>query len=149
MFPDNPWFLLPKFADESCGRIWKFPKELSDLGGGGWNELKTDGGGWRGGGGGGGMNGPGQGIDGGDGGGERLLFLLLLFFGSVSTSLNLSDRFWIAKSCQGGPGAFFTRSLATTFFPTSSSVRSELTIGFSASIVELSSKTSSKGFCHL
>ena len=61
MFPDNPWFLLPKFADESCGRIWKFPKELSDLGGGGWNELKTDSGGWRGGGGGGGMNGPGQG----------------------------------------------------------------------------------------
>ena len=67
MFPDNPCFLLPKFSDESCARTWKFPKELSDLCGGGWNELKTDDGDWKGGGGGGGMNGPGPGgIDGGD-----------------------------------------------------------------------------------
>ena len=82
MSPDNPSTLLPKFADESCAGIWKLPKELSDLGGGGWNELKTDGGGWNGsGGGGGGINGlgPSGGIDDGDGGGETLLLWLLLF----------------------------------------------------------------------
>ena len=43
MFPDNPCSLLPKFADESYAGIWKLPKELSHLGGGGWNELKTGG----------------------------------------------------------------------------------------------------------
>ena len=94
-------------------------KLLSDLGGGGWNELKADGGGWNGGGGGswnelktegggwnggggggGGMNGPGpEGIDSSDGRGERLLLLLLLllllfFLGSV-TPFNLFNRFWI------------------------------------------------------
>ena len=80
MFPDNLCFLLPKFADESCAEIWKFPKEWSDLGGGGWNEWKTDGEGWKCGGGGGGMNGQGPGgIDGGDGAGEILLLLLFLF----------------------------------------------------------------------
>ena len=70
MFPDNPCSLLQKLADESCAGIWKFPKELSDLGGGGWKGV----------GGGGGMNGPGPGeIDCGDRGGERLLLLLFLF----------------------------------------------------------------------
>ena len=82
MFPDNPCSLLPKFEDESCAGIWKLPKELSHVGGGVWNELKTWGGGWNGsgdgswneyktegggwnggggGGGGGGMNGAGLG----------------------------------------------------------------------------------------
>ena len=70
MFPDSPCSLLPKFTDETCAGIWKFPKKLSDLGGGSWNELKADGGSWKGGGGDGGMNGTGPGrIDGGDGGG--------------------------------------------------------------------------------
>ena len=80
IFPDNPCSLLPKLSDESCAGIWKFPKELSDLCGDGWNELKTDSGGWKGGGRGGGMNGLGPGeIDCGDRGGERLLLLLFLF----------------------------------------------------------------------
>ena len=48
MFPDNPCSLLPKFEDESCAGIWKLPKELSHVGGGVWNELKTWGGGWNG-----------------------------------------------------------------------------------------------------
>ena len=80
IFPDNPGSLLPKVPDESCAGIRKFPKELSDPGGGVWNELKAGSGCWKGGGGGGGMNGPGPcGSDGGDGGEERLLLLLLLF----------------------------------------------------------------------
>ena len=70
---------MPQFADESCAGIWKFQKELSGHGGGGLNQLKTDGGRWKGGG--RGINGPGPEGDnaGGDGGVE---ILLLLFVGS-------------------------------------------------------------------
>ena len=118
MFPDNPCSLLPKFADESYAGIWKLPKELSHLGGGGWNELKT----W-------GevatavvavaeMNiklkvevemvvvivvvwteqdlvGEGGWDDGGDGWWERLLLLLLLFFLGSVMPFNLFNRIWI------------------------------------------------------
>ena len=52
----------------------------------------------------------------------------------------------MTKSTPDGPGAFFISSLATCFLPTSSSFSKEPTIGFSASNVEMSSKTSSRGF---
>ena len=93
---------------------------------------------------GGGKNGPGSGGGGagGDGGGE----ILLLLFVGFCLSLNLFNRFLIAKSCAGGDGTCFIMSLAKTLFPTSSSVSREPTIGFSASKVEIFSKTSSKGF---
>ena len=55
----------------------------------------------------------------------------------------------MVKSNPGGPGAFFIRSLATSFFPTSSSLSNEPIMGFSASNVEISSNINSKGFCHL
>ena len=71
----------------------------------------------------------------------------MLFVGSC-LSLDLFNQFLIAKSWSGGPGTCFIRSLAKTF-PTSSSLSREPTIGFSASKVEISSKTSSKGFCRL
>ena len=91
------------------------------------------------------MNGPGPGGGnaGRDGGGEILL--LLLFFG-FCLSLNLFNRFLRAKACPGGPGVCFIRSLPETFCPKSSSLSKEPTIGFSASNVEISSKTSSNGF---
>ena len=50
-------------------------------------------------------------------------------------------------SSAGGLGAFFMRSLATSFLPTSSSPVMEPTIEVSASNVDMSLKTSSKGFC--
>ena len=94
-FPDSLWlFLLLK--EESSAGIWKLPKELSDLGGGGGEGSKNypDGGG-------GGINGsdvgdwngpgPGPGSTaGGDDGGEKLL--LLLSVGSC-LSLNSFNRF--------------------------------------------------------
>ena len=120
---------MPKFADESCAGIWKLPKELSGCGGGGS------------------INGPGPGGGGNAGGDVGGEILLLLFVGSC-LSLNLFSRFLIAKS-PGGPGACFIRSLAKTFFPTSSSLSRAPTIGFSESKVKISSKTSSRGFCHL
>ena len=83
--------MLLKLADESCAGIWKLSKELSDLGGGGggWNEIKTDSGGWKGGGG-GGINGPGLrgGYASSDGGRE-----ILLFIGSVCFLIYSID-FW-------------------------------------------------------
>ena len=78
--------------------------------------------------------------------GEEIL--LLLFVGSC-LSLNLFSQFLIAKSSPGGPGACFIRWLAKTFFPASSSLSREPTIEFSESKVKISSKTSSRGFCHL
>ena len=86
----------------------------------------------------------GGGSAGGDGGGERLLSSF-----ASCLILNLLNRFLIAKSATGGFGACLIRSLDKFFFPTSSSLRREPTIGFSASNVEMSSKTSSKGFCLL
>ena len=104
--------MLLKLADESCAGIWKLSKELSDLGGGGgWNEIKTDSGGWKGGSS-GGINGPGPrgGYAGSKGGREILLFIGSCLF------LNLFNWFLIAKSCPGGPRACFIRLLAETFF---------------------------------
>ena len=136
--------MLLKLADESCTGIWKLPKELSGPAGGGWNELKTDGGGWKGGSG-GGINGPGP--EGGSAGGDGGRKISLLFVG-FCLSLNLFNQFLIAKSCPSAPGVCFIWSLAKTFFPTSSSLSKEPTIGFSASKEEISSKTGSKGlFC--
>ena len=66
--------------------------------------------------------------DGGVGVGEEVL--LFLFF-------NLFNLFQMAKSTLAGPDACFTRSPAVTI------------IGFSASKVDISSKTSSSGFCFL
>ena len=106
--PDGPhvWEL----ADESCARTLKFPKLLSVLKVGGWNELRIGGQGWNNGGG-GGMNGPGGGEkDGGKGSGDRLL----LDPGSWR-SLNLIKRFWISGSFPGGVGAPFIRSPGRTF----------------------------------
>ena len=125
----------------------KLPKEFWSRSGGGWNELKTNGGGWKGGG--GGIIGPGprgEGNAGNDGGGEILLLLLFVGF---CLSLNLFNQSLRAKSCHGGPGAGFIRLLAKTFFPTSSSLSREPTIVFSASKVEISSKASSNGLCLL
>ena len=68
--------MLLKLADESCTGIWKLPKELSGPGGGGWNELKTDGGGWKGGSR-GGINAPGPGGSAGSDGGVDILLLLV------------------------------------------------------------------------
>ena len=53
------------------------------------------------------------------------------------------------KSIPGSFRAFFISLLARSFFPTSSSFSKEPTIGFLASNVEISSKTSSTGFCLL
>ena len=92
-------------------------------------------------------DGPGIGEGGnarGDGRGERLLS----FFGSC-LSFNLFNRFLRATSAPGGAVAGWTKSLAKFFFATSSSLRRDPTIGFSASNVEISSKISSKGFCLL
>ena len=44
---------------------------------------------------------------------------------------------------------FLISSLARSFFPTSMCLRSEPTIGFSASNVDTASKTNSRGFCLL
>ena len=85
--------------------------------------------------------------EGGDGGGERLLLLQL--FSNSCLFFNLFNLFLIIKSSPAGPGAFFISSLATSFLPTSSSFSKEPTIGFSASNVEISSKTSSSGFVFL
>ena len=52
-------------------------------------------------------------------------------------------------SRSGGMGAFLIGSLPISFFPTSISFRSDPTIGYSASNVVRSSKTSSSGFCLL
>ena len=94
-----------------CTRILKLPKELSDLGGGGWKGSKNplDGGG-------GGMNGgeggkprpwPGPGGSAGsDGGGER---------SSVGSclSFNLFNQFLMEKSIPDGSGACFIRPIKT------------------------------------
>ena len=82
--PDGFSFLL-KFADKSCVRIWKLPKELSGLNCRGRDECKIlSGNGWKKDG--GGKRNPGnvQGAGGvknasGDGGGERLLSSFVLF----------------------------------------------------------------------
>ena len=75
--------------------------------------------------------------------------MLLLLFSNSDLSFNLFNLPLIIKSVPGGLGAFFKSSLATSFFPTSGSFSKEPTTGFSASNVEISSKTSSIGFCLL
>ena len=87
---------------------------LNGGGGGGWNGLRS---------------GPG-GTSGGDGGGESLL---LLSVGSC-LSLNLFNRFLVCL-------ALVLSDQLLIFFATKSSLRREPTIGFSASKVEISSKT--------
>ena len=72
-----------------------------------------------------------------------------LLFSNSFQSFNLFNPFLMTKSTPGGPGAFFISSLATSFLPTSSSFSKEPTVGFSASNVEISSKTTSSGFCLL
>ena len=67
---------------------------------------------------------------------------------SSDISFNLSNLL-MAKSTPGGLGAFFISSRAMPFFPTSSSFNKEPPIGFSASNVEMSLKSSSSGFCLL
>ena len=111
--------------DEICAGIWKFLKEFE---GGGW---KFDGGSWK-------FKGGCWKFEGGSSGGGGKKPLL---------GGNDSGHFSISKFCTGGPGAVFIRSLASDFFPMSSSLRGEQTIGFSASKVEMSSKANSKGFC--
>ena len=59
----------------------------------------------------------------------------------------LFNRFLRTYSILGGPGACFIRSLANFFFRTSNSLSREQTIGFYESKLEISSKTSTKGFC--
>ena len=105
---------MPKFAGESCAGIWELPKELSGLDGRGWNELKTDGGGWKGGG--WDINGPESGGGGNGRGDRREERLLLLLFVGPGLSLNLFHRFLMAYSCPCRPGTCFIRSLAGTFF---------------------------------
>ena len=90
------------------------------------------------------LNDGGGGKAGGDGGGERLLSSV-----GFCLSFNLFNRFLITISNPGGVGVYLIRSLDKFFFPKSSSLRREPTIGFSASNVEISSKTSSKRFCLL
>ena len=87
------------------------------------------------GGGGGGKKGGGGGV-----GGREVLFFL---------SFNLFNLFLMTRSTPGGPGSFFTRSPAVSVFLPSSSLSKDPTIGFSASKVNISSKTSSIGFCLL
>ena len=80
--------------------------------------------------GGGGGGGGKKGGDGGVGGGEVLFFL----------SFNLFNLFLIAKSTPGGPGSFFRRSPAVSFFHPSSSLSKDPYIGFSARKVDISPK---------
>ena len=78
---------------------------------------------------------------GADGAGGIPTKLLLLPFGSV-LSFNLFSLFLRVMSSPGSLGAFFIRFLAKFFLPMSSYFSKELTIGFSISNVEISSKTS-------
>ena len=55
----------------------------------------------------------------------------------------------MAKSTPGGPGAFFTRSPAVSFLPLSRSLSKYSTIGFSASKVNIYSKTKFEWICLL
>ena len=127
------WKLEDGGSNGGCGgNIW-LVEEGGSSGGDGKLKGKDDDGGD--GGGGGGKKGGGGGV----GGGEALLFL----------SSNLSNLFLMAKSTPGGPGTFFTRSPAVSFFPPSCSLTKDPTIGFSTSKVDISSKTSSSGFCLL
>ena len=57
---------------------------------------------------------------------------------------NFSNLLLMAKSTPGGLGAFLISSLAISFFPTFSSVSSDLSIGFLASNIEISSKNKFK-----
>ena len=76
-----------------------------------------------------------------------LLLLLLLFLWPGSfILLSLSRRFCIASSFPGTPDKDFIKSLSVCFFFKSSSLIKDPTIGFSASDVQKSSKTTSKGF---
>ena len=114
--------------------------------GNGFRNL-PEGGGKNGGAGGGPNGGPNDGGHGGDGGGNKLK-LSSSSFGS-GLFFNFSNRFLMAKSTAGGLGAFLISSLPMSIFPAYSSFSSYPTIRFSASNVEISSKTSSSGFCFL
>ena len=81
---------------------------------------------------------------GGDGGGNKLKLSSSSF--GPSLFFNFSNLFLTANSTPGCLGAFFISSLAMSIFPTSSSFRSDTTIGFSASNVEISLRTSSSRF---
>ena len=108
----------------------------------GWNDSKNlaDGGGKNGGAGGGPNGGwdPNDGGPGGDSGGDKLK----LSSSSLGSGLffNFSNLFLMTKCTPGGLDVFFLSSLVMSFFPTS------ISFGFSASNVEMSSKTSSSGF---
>ena len=133
-------------------------KPFSLSGGGGpactvgyWNGSTNllDGGGKNGGAGGdpnGGLGGwePNYGGRGGDGGGDKLK----LSSSSFGSGLFLIF-FWWQNPLLVALVLFLISSLAMSFFPASSSFSSDLTIGFLASNVEISSKTSSSGFCVL
>ena len=110
--------------------------------------IKGGGGGIPGKGGGGGGGGKGANWNTG-GGGESSGDKSLLSATGSCLSLNLSNLFLREISTPGGLGAFFTRSLATCFLLIPSFLSKEPTIGFSASKVDMSSKTSSRGFCLL
>ena len=82
-----------------------------------------------------------------NGGGAPFLFLLLLLsFGNGVIPFNLSNLFLISNSLPGSLGKFLVKSLSVPFLKKSSSLSKESTMGFSASNVETSSNTSSKGF---
>ena len=75
--------------------------------------------------------------------------LLLLTKLSLPTPLNLSSLFFISNSLPGWLGKDFIKSLSGPFFFKSISLNRLPTTGFSESKVEMSSKTSSRGFCLL
>ena len=126
-------------------------KTLLNVGGDGWLNVGRGGRGGRlkllnvSGGGGGGCGGGIKllNVGGDDGGGEKLLLL------SLFKKLSSLKEFSIFCMSLVSPGfrAFLTRSLAMSFLPISSSLAKELTIGFCASNVEMSWKTSLRGFC--
>ena len=72
-----------------------------------------------------------------------LLFLLLYRF----MSRNLSSLFCISNSFAGWLDKDLIKSLSVCFLFKSISLSKDPTIGFSASNVETSSKTTSRGFC--
>ena len=78
-----------------------------------------------------------------------LLLLLLSSSSNLFIPRSLSRHFRISKSLPGWLSRDFIKSLSVCFLFKSISLSNEPTIGFSASKVEMSSKTSSKGFCLL
>ena len=148
------WVLNRLSVDGNASGVgnWKDGKVGDDGALGGWKGEKVCGGGGKNGcwrvivGGAGRGSGCCEKNDGGEGGnGDSERFLLLLSLLNLCLFFNLFNVFLMTKSTPDGPGAFFISSLATCFLPTSSSFSKEPTIGFSASNVEMFSKTSSRG----